>query len=79
VVLVLEGVVEARCYAIFGAFVTDPAVVVDPARQRFELVIAAERALEVGIRHGEFVGGFVVEFVGRFAGVFADGFVGGSG
>lgn len=68
-VLVLESVVEARCYALFGAFVADPAVVFDPARQRFELVIAAERALEVGLRHGEFVDGLVVEFAGWFAGV----------
>jgi hypothetical protein len=69
VVLVLEGVVEERCHALFGAFIADPAVVVDPAWQRFEPVIAAERALEVGLGHVEFVCSFVGEFAGGFAGV----------
>jgi hypothetical protein len=52
VVLVLEGLVEARRHTFLGAFVADPAVVVDPARQRFELAVAADHAFEVGFRHG---------------------------
>jgi len=56
-VLMLQGVVEARRYVVFCAPVANPAVA-DPARQRFELVLAAEHALEVGFRHCVLVGGF---------------------
>lgn len=52
--LVLEGVVEVRRHTSYGAFVADPAVVVDPTRQRFELAVAADDALEIGSRHGEY-------------------------
>ena len=56
VVLVLEGVVEPRRYAFFGAFVADSASVVpDPARQRLGLVLAADYALEIGFGHGGLV------------------------
>ena len=63
--LVLEGVVEVRRHTFYGAFVADPAVVVDPARQRFELAVAADDALEIGSRHGEYgVFGVFDVFVG---------------
>lgn len=73
-VLVFEGVVETRRYALSGTFVAYPAVVVDPARQLFELFVATEHAFEVCLRHGEFVGGLVGGFVGGGGGGVDGGF-----
>lgn len=54
VVFVLQGVVEARDHAVFGAFVADPAVV-DQTGVCFELEVAAEHTVEVGLGHGGLV------------------------
>ena len=56
VVLMLEGIVELRRYAFFGAVVADSATIVpNPARQCFGLILAADHALEVGFSHGGLV------------------------